>query len=129
MSADRGVFLAYYSEAHRLITVGLADDATHDATRYDGPPAILQAIGGRLTPDPAGSVLYSDGEVQAIARALAEVDPAQYPVGEVAPLYDYYDETYPEGAALDTLCRADLVAVRALYQEAAAAGWGMKLLT
>lgn len=129
MSIERSMFLGFYSEAYRIIVVGLAPDALQDDSRFDGDPAILRATGGRLYPDPASTVIYSDKDVKDIAAALRRIDVTTYPKGDMALLFDHYDDFSSSGQPLESACRDDVEQLRALYDTAAGNGWGVKLLT
>jgi hypothetical protein len=128
LEVETEIILGYYSQAYRLIVVGMAGDEVDDGRRYDGDPALLDALGGRLFPDPADVVLHSQERTSAIAAGLSGLLPPPRAVGDVGPLYDFWDDFFDDSAPLDDLCQDTLAALADLYADAAARDCGIKLI-
>lgn len=127
---SRHMLLGFYSETYRLVATGTySEDAPRDAAQYDGPPALLRALGGALYPPQASSRVLAAEQVADIAAALARVRGGEYPAGDMGVWNDYAEDFYDPETDLQQLCRDLLGELQKLYAEAARLRQGVRLWT
>jgi hypothetical protein len=122
------VLLSYFSSTYRAIVVGLEAGYPGRPGRYDGPPALLRAVGGYLFPDRKAPVIYSPAETAMIATELTQIDVAQFPAGDISILNRFVGQRIDDAPLVEQTCPAHFARIREVYREASDHGRGMRVL-
>lgn len=112
--------LGFFSEAYRLVATGTAPDANpHDDTQYDGPPAVLNSLGGLVHMGASDVRIIGPEDVRAVAEGLGRVNVDAHPEGDVGVWHDYAEDVLLAEDDLEQMCRDVATDISVLYRRAA----------